>query len=226
MREFYFLLLVAIFGGQAHARVFTLDASTVTPYATPFFQTAGPQPGSGNLVPPVALSNWIARHDGKSIELRWTTHEEEDHAYFVVEHSADGASFEPLIVITEPQTSYEGLLREYFYVHQYPAVGTNYYRLAQYDVDGTLTHYDIRSVQVAKPDAALVHPNPVKPGQTLGLVSPEGVHEATLYNLEGTVVANYRDDMDSISELTLPANIASGTYVLKAGNQSHRVVVQ
>ena len=175
---------------------------------------------------PVSLVDWTADEKAGYVDLRWTTSEEDEHEYFVVEHSTDGKHFSELIAVMQPQGSYEGLLRDYEYVHQLPAQGTNYYRLVQYDRGGKATTFDVRSVRLNTSATSTVHPNPAGAGETIGLKSREEVHEATLYRLDGTAVASYGDREHVLSEITLPHSLTSGTYVLRAGRQNHRIVVR
>ena len=175
---------------------------------------------------PVSVIDWSASEQYGKVDLRWTTTEEEDHEYFVVEHSTDGTSFQELVAVTQPQSSYEGLVRDYEYVHRMPAQGTNYYRLVQYDRDGKSTTFEVRSVNLNTSSSSTVYPNPAGAGQTIGLKSREEVREATLYRLDGTAVASYGDQQHTLSEITLPHSLSNGIYYLRAGRQKHRIVVR
>ncbi len=175
---------------------------------------------------PVNIVDWNVEIEGTAVDLRWTTNEEEEHDYFVIEHSSDGLVFEPLIAVMNPESSYEGLLRDYHYVHRHPSPGTNYYRLAQHDTDGSVTTFAVRSVNLIKSASAGIHPNPARAGQTIGLQSTDDLHEANLYRLDGTLVASFQEVDNILSALTLPTNLVSGTYVLRAGRHTHQVVIQ
>ncbi|MGB3798678.1 MAG: T9SS type A sorting domain-containing protein, partial [Lewinella sp.] len=118
------------------------------------------------------------------------------------------------------------LYRDYHYVHQNPTAGINYYRLVQYDIDGSETSFEVRTVSINQSVNSSIIPNPAHAGQRVGLNDSEEIHEASLYSLDGTLIANYREDESELSEVTLPANLSSGTYVLRAGQQSHRILVQ
>ncbi|WP_116107433.1 T9SS type A sorting domain-containing protein [Lewinella sp. IMCC34191] len=177
-------------------------------------------------LPPVSLVEWTAKPEGSEVDLRWTTNDEAEHDYFVVEHSRDGATFEPLVAIMNPEQSYEGLYRDYHFVHRNPVPGTNYYRLVQYDTDGSVTTFDIQSVHTQLNVTSSVTPNPAHAGQQVGLNGNEEIHEASLYRLDGTLVASYREDQTALSAVTLPANLSTGTYVLRAGQQTHRIFVR
>lgn len=178
------------------------------------------------VVLPVRMVDWVVRYDRDRVDLRWSTSGEEDHDYFLVEHSTDGRTFQPLVALMQPETSYEGLIHEYHYVHQHPGTGANYYRLVQYDTDGTATTFPVRSTQSRAGSLTGVHPNPARAGQTIGLNDGQGLHEASLYRMDGTLVATYGKADTELTEVTLPATLTGGTYVLRAGRQTHRVLVR
>ena len=177
-------------------------------------------------VMPVSLVNWQVREVRNSVDLTWTTSEEADHDYFVVEHATDGQHFQPLVAIMKAERSYEGLWRDYHYVHNTPAPGINYYRLVQYDTDGTATTFQTSSVQIGNSINTGVHPNPAYAGQRIGLNDTEGLHEAALFRLDGTLVATFNEPEAELAGVTLPSDLSSGTYVLRAGRQTHRVFVR
>lgn len=177
-------------------------------------------------VMPVSLVDWQVRQSRNAVDLTWTTNEENDHDYFVVEHATDGQDFQPLVAITKPERSSEGLWRNYRYLHNTPSPGTNYYRIVQYDTDGKATTFETRSVQVGTSMHSGVHPNPAFAGQRIGLEDSEGLHEAALFRLDGTLVATFHEPDSELAAVTLPADLSSGTYVLRAGRQTHRVFVR
>ena len=177
-------------------------------------------------VMPVSLVDWQVREMRNSVDLTWTTSEEADHDYFVVEHATDGQHFQPLVAIMKAERSYEGLWRDYHYVHNTPAPGINYYRLVQYDTDGTATTFQTSSVQIGNSINTGVHPNPAYAGQRIGLNDTEGLHEAALFRLDGTLVATFNEPEAELAGVTLPSDLSSGTYVLRAGRQTHRVFVR
>ena len=177
-------------------------------------------------VMPVSLVDWQVKEVRNTVDLSWTTSEEADHDYFVLEHAADGQHFQPLVAIMKAERSYEGLWRDYHYVHNNPAPGTNYYRLVQYDTDGKATTFETRSVQVGTSIHNGVHPNPAYAGQRIGLNESEGLHEAALFSLDGTLVATFHEPDADLAAVTLPSDLSSGTYVLRAGRQTHRVFVR
>ncbi|XOV67406.1 MAG: PKD domain-containing protein [Fluviicola sp.] len=111
---------------------------------------------------PVELSNFTGKNDGCINSLNWTTQSESNASHFNLERSYDGASWEFITQqqatgTTTEQTDYEYIDRT--------SSGSNivYYRLIQYDLDGTAAvagsiglKYDCANAE------PVVYPNPTK----------------------------------------------------------------
>lgn len=118
---------------------------------------------------PVKLTDFsVSTNEHKNVAISWTTTNEENSDYFIVEKSTDGASFKSLgTVISKGRMD----KNSYQYEDTTPAEGINYYRLVQVDKDGRKTIYQVRQVRFFKTNAAsfLVIPNPVK-GKSINLL--------------------------------------------------------
>lgn len=91
----------------------------------------------------VKIKDYRLQNNGHSIVLTWTTTEEKDHSHFMVERSSDGIHF---ITIGKVEASLgRSGNKDYAYNDETPNEGINYYRLVQYDLDGTKTTFDILS---------------------------------------------------------------------------------
>jgi hypothetical protein len=94
---------------------------------------------------PVELTAFTAAARPTSVQLRWTTAQEKNNAYFAVERSADGQRFGEVARLTGQGTSTTA--RSYDWTDaSLPAAGTLYYRLRQVDHDGTATYSAVRTV--------------------------------------------------------------------------------
>jgi chitinase len=87
---------------------------------------------------PVTLLNFDATRSGKNVYLNWATANETNNDYYSIERSPDGISFFPIASIEGLGTNTKG--KAYNYTDDYLSAHTTYYRLAQYDMDGTV-HY-------------------------------------------------------------------------------------
>ncbi|MEO8588584.1 MAG: Calx-beta domain-containing protein [Flavobacteriales bacterium] len=90
---------------------------------------------NGNNPLPVELIDFTAKPEDAFVRLDWTTGSEEDNAYFTIERSGDGISFEP--IISTPGAGNSTQLMSYTDLDRAPLNGMNYYRLRQTDADGT-----------------------------------------------------------------------------------------
>jgi hypothetical protein len=109
---------------------------------------------------PVELSFYEAQLLGKErVALKWTTQTEKDNAYFTVQRSVDGISFETVAELPGLGNPTGG---NYAWIDEHPQPGLNYYLLSQTDFDGRKTHLGIKSVEVLSGQSIVrVIPNPV-----------------------------------------------------------------
>jgi len=110
----------------------TSSTSIVTPPASndPTCQT----------VLPVTLTRFSATElpEQKQVLLSWATASEVDNAYFAVERSVNGSTFETLGRVAGAGSSNNP--HAYTYVDEAPSASLAYYRLRQTDFDGSVTY--------------------------------------------------------------------------------------
>ena len=107
---------------------------------------------------PISLLSWEAEVTGTGIDLNWASESETDNDFYLIEHSLDGRSFTELTRVPG-QVSSEGTLT-YTFHHANPGPGTHYYRLSQQDLDGTMTSFDVLTVNYGDTAAAPAVPQP------------------------------------------------------------------
>ncbi len=90
---------------------------------------------------PVTLQQFTGRNNGTSRVLNWTTATEKDNQHFDIEKSLDGKTF--VVVGNVKGNNNSNTALHYNYTDHSPATGVVYYRLTQYDFDGTYTHSKI-----------------------------------------------------------------------------------
>ena len=140
------------------------------------------------FVLPVELISFDATAKGESVELDWSTAAEMNNSHFTIEHAIDGKEFYAIGHVEGAGESTE-LLR-YAYTHEQPAVGTNYYRLAQYDYDGTVSYSDIEMVRIGSESTSVqVFPNPSKDQITIQIDEPVFTGSIQIYDVHGSLVA-------------------------------------
>ena len=107
---------------------------------------------------PVELFSFTGDCDEGAVLLRWVTASEIDNEKFVLERSADANRWEEIATIEGSGTSQTFM--QYSYKDQSPLQLRSYYRLAQYDFDGTRSYSDIVSTECHSLDKGWsVNPN-------------------------------------------------------------------
>lgn len=112
---------------------------------------------------PIELISFTANKDEERIILNWTTASEINNDKFIIEHSADGRSFDAIAEIKGAGTTNEKQV--YSYIFEKPYTGMNYFRIKQMDYDGQSALSSIRTVnmkQVIKGNGYVLSPNPVR----------------------------------------------------------------
>lgn len=111
---------------------------------------------------PVALENYDAYlKSNNTVLLTWTTASEKNNDHFELSKSTDGTNFELLTTVRPMAQGNSTIGAQYQYTDKNPVAGTNYYKLKQVDVDGTVHEYGVRTIDIRKPGVIIqVYPNP------------------------------------------------------------------
>jgi hypothetical protein len=172
---------------------------------------------------PVTLVSFTAVAQPPGARLNWSTALERNSAYFAVERSPDGQHFAEIGRVAAAGTT--GQPRHYDLLDTQPLAGVTYYRLRQVDLDGSLHYSSVRVV--AGPGAAAglqLFPVPARTTATLLGAAPGAAVQ--VFDTRGRLVATATADASGTATLTLPAGLASGLYVVRAGEQTARLVVE
>ncbi|THH35556.1 hypothetical protein [Neolewinella litorea] len=173
-------------------------------------------------VMPVSLMHWETEARNGTVELVWETAAEADNSHFQISHSTDGIDFRALGTVDGQGTTES--VSSYRFRHLPTSRGVNYYRLEQYDFDGTRTELGVQSVNLATTaeSALRVSPNPVRPGAEVRFHFPDAAgSEVQLYGPAGRLIGTYLLDR---SNFQLPP-VSPGVYTLRAGQHLARLVV-
>ncbi len=180
--------------------------------------------GQPNLasVAPVTLISWTAEPKEDHVALNWETADEEDNSHFVISHSIDGKQFSEIATVGGQGTT--GLASTYAYRHQQPSAGVNYYRLEQYDFDGSRTELGVQSATWQSDDQLpiVLSPNPVASGQLLrvdGRISEDT--EVEIFAPNGRHVGTHQIQGGTFR---VP-DLTPGVYTLRLMGQTARLVV-
>jgi hypothetical protein len=154
--------------------------------------------------------------DGKNI-LKWATSKEVNNDHFDVLKSDDGINFSP--VVTIPASTAETETKEYSFTDINPFPGNNYYRLAQYDIDGTKKLSEIINIRNTADNTAIsTYPNPVK-DQLYFTVKGDvkGVIRARILDASGKLVKqiNFEKNNNISNQYIQLPGLQAGIYVLE-----------
>ncbi len=196
---------------------YTVTSGGLTCSSTRNFTISGT---SGSL--PVTWETVSAQKQNGQSVLRWSTASEQNTKDFVVQHSLNATDWSSLSTI--PAAGNSTTTRNYSYVHQNPLKGNNYnyYRILQRDIDDKFSYSKIVSIIFNEPGSDVqVYPNPVHDQLTVFLAESQWVR---LVNAAGATV--WKGQLPA-GRNTIPVQgYSKGAYVLTAGKQSFRVLIQ
>ena len=171
---------------------------------------------------PVTWVSFTATPEGKRVRLDWETANEVDNREFILERSTDGANFAALGRQLPRAAAGSGAV--YRGYDDGPAPGTNYYRLAQVDFDGTVNLSEVRLVRFTDTDELSVFPNPAV--RTLSVrgagLDPTRV---IVYNAAGARINLAATPGEAAVDLDVSA-LPAGQYFVRDGRGNVRTFVR
>jgi hypothetical protein len=171
-----------------------------------------PLPAGGPL--PIQLLNFNAEAQKDKVQINWSTSFESNNDYFTIERSVDAVTWTVVKIIKG--AGYSSTLKNYESFDEQPAIGKNYYRLKQTDLDGKFNYSDAKVVKYNSGDNIYAYPVP-NTGNTVnfkGIVQPKNM-ELTLHNIAGTQVFTTTLQTNSV-ELPL---LKAGVYIMTLTNK-------
>ena len=140
--------------------------------------------GSVSSILPISLSAFSAECQGRSTLVKWTTEQEWNNAYFILERSVNAVDFETIAVVKGAGNSSD--IRQYSYTDPEEIPGPRYYRLKQYDYNGNFSYSNL---SVAECSGAFVQVYPIPSSGSLNIRSDEGLLmdavDIEIYDLPG-----------------------------------------
>jgi hypothetical protein len=179
-----------------------LGVSALTPAPTPL---------------PVTLTSFAAQAlPNHAARLTWQTASELNNAYFAVERSFDGASFQEVGQVAGQGT--KAIASTYTFTEGgsgQRAPGPIYYRLRQVDLAGSSTYSPMRTLTFTAASATVgLAPNPATGTADLDLTQlPAGVYQVTVLDVTGRPLLH--QDLAAGLAHTLPLHhLPSGQYIV------------
>ncbi|GAB4331309.1 MAG: hypothetical protein OHK0038_06090 [Flammeovirgaceae bacterium] len=195
---------------------------------------------NGNNPLPVTLVSFTGKAVNKTVVLDWVTASEFNNAYFDVQRSEDGVTFETIGRVNGNGTT--NIRHDYQFTDVEPMLGVNYYRLKQVDTNGVSEYSKVIAVSFSQEDLGgaqvLVYPNPSRNQEKVNVelkgFAPEREVSIQLIDLTGKVlnVSVSKTNKSGVlrEALNLPAQMASGVYnlLIQDGERSYskRIVIQ
>jgi hypothetical protein len=167
---------------------------------------------------PVSCSlpvEWVfvnAKKSGAAVNVKWAVAMELNNDHFEVQRSLDGLNFTTIGTVEGRGngTSY----KEYSYLDQSVPAGTIYYRIVQFDYDGTNMNSNIVTVNTSDlSDLISIYPNPSNNEFNMEWFA-EAPAQYQVFDVRGTVVTAGTLDASKGPE-TVGDNFLAGVYIVK-----------
>lgn len=167
---------------------------------------------------PVKLLYFQAIPDGNMVALRWSTSSEINNDHFLLERSKDGHEFYPIKVV--PGSGTTSSVMYYSAEDMNPLSGKSYYRLSQFDYDGTMEQFDPVMIKFGVTEKMYsIFPNPAVKGVTIRIKERSG--SELLLELTDVYSSHYYSEKIILDEYQtehyweFPGSISGGVYSLK-----------
>ena len=153
--------------------------------------------------------------------LKWVTATETQSHYFAVESSVDGTNFQ--VIATQDAAGESNTAITYEYLDRDAVAGTTYYRITQYDFDGSSTQTDVLALTRGEVTFGIGSIQPIPANNVLTVKADFATAtkaEVIVYTLDGKVVSTTQVDVtEGANSINLDvANIASGMYFITVSN--------
>lgn len=180
------------------------------------------------VVLPVSLTRFTGQQLKDEIELKWSTAQEINAAYFEIEHSVNGSQFEKAGTVTNMNGN-SNTERNYTFNHLQPKKGINFYRLKQFDIDGRFKNSNIIPVLFERSAISVIkiNPNPVNTILNADITASENsVINCRIYNTDGREVKAFNEKINrGRNHVTSDVSaLAAGTYILVISSNNERIV--
>jgi hypothetical protein len=166
---------------------------------------------------PVTIVNFLAKADGNRAKIEWATASEINNSYFVIEKSTDGVLFTKLDKIPSKGNGTD--FNRYFAYDNKPASGVNYYKLWQYDMDGTPKDLGVKTLNFdINASDVTVYPNPSADNVFINLGNYTGKKiTVTISDLSGKTIYTENVEVEkgkNVYQLKIKNKPSTGQYIL------------
>jgi hypothetical protein len=153
-----------------------------------------------------------AQQVGNEVEINWEVASEQNCAFYLIEKSTNGLEWTDLGTV---QTGlHTGNNRQYSLVDDSPSQGIQYYRLKQFDYDGTNSTLSVADVNYSNsdPESIRLYPNPTNGTSKLEIVD-ENISTIYVIDMQGRVIQTIENEFTTYLDGNL---FGSGMYTIVA----------
>jgi len=165
---------------------------------------------------PVRLVNFAASRDGNTVKVSWKSVEEINSAEYIVQRSADGASFTNL-----GSVGAKGIASEYTFTDASPLTGANYYRLKPVDKDGKFIYSKVVKIIFSKLPGIRISPNPASNYLYISLENINSAASLQVIDVNGKLVKQVPIAQGLSNKTISLAGLPRGIYTLKLVSQNN-----
>lgn len=174
---------------------------------------------------PVDLVHFnVEPENQEHVKIEWKTSQERNNAFYTVERSFDGYTWEVLRSIDGAGNA--NTLMHYSVLDENPYLGNSFYRLKQTDFNGRFEYSAIKQVTIF---SSAINPLHIAPNPTQSIITVEGEPEilssVVMLNAIGQKVSPLtmiKEDNPSILHIDL-SNLPQGIYFINTLQGSYRV---
>lgn len=172
-----------------------------------------------SIILPVDLVSFDVDYaENKGAELSWVTSSERNNDYFLLERSVDLSRWESISRVAAQGNS--STYAVYQVIDNYPTSGIYYYRLTQFDLDGTATDLGVRTLDLN--GDVRIAPNPSAGIFMINNVTKDV--ELQLLNALGEPISTEFEQVSDTSWKLDLLNAASGVYFVRVNGALERIV--
>ena len=171
---------------------------------------------------PVTLTSFKATKTSNAVQLNWTTASEQNNSHFNILRAGDDKNFVSIARVNGSGTT--STSRAYGLTDYKPLAGSNYYKLTQTDFNGKPVDVgDVQHVQFDLNSTSLRVLQTADQSTIKALLNVNKAENALIdvYSISGSNL--YKTSLvlsKGLNELTLPASLSRGIYVLQVKTQS------
>ncbi len=185
---------------------------------------------SSGAILPVELLYFYGEQVSEGVQLDWQTASEINNSHFDVEWSTNGVDFERIGTVNGAGTTTDvrpDSYRDYDFLHPNPAIGENYYRLKQVDLDGEYEYTNVILITIDKLNTTSAINVKIFPNPTTDYFNVEASNSLgemiRVFNVKGQIVKQINHQA-SITNIPV-SELAGGTYFVKIGETVKKLVI-